>query len=166
MKLTETADPHANWREILHLWNQVCYWAYYRTPEDELRRQMKILLIALWNEKDWLKSEFPKRARDIERFVNDSKYLSAVADLANTIKHRKLEKKRSKAIEVEYSWTSMMLKGVKREMGMVRISEKEFVEFFALFRNTIEEYEQLRADLYGTPANGLTGGSGFTDSVT
>ena len=150
MKVTETADPHSNWREILYLWEKVCYWAYYRTPEDELRRQMKTLLIVLWNEKDWLKSEFPKRAPDIERFVNNSKYLSAVGDLANTLKHRKLDKKRSKAVEVEYRWTSMMFKGVKREMGMVQIGEREFVEFFALFRNAIVEYEQVREDLYGT----------------
>ena len=150
MKLIETADPHLNWREILHLWDKVCYWAYYRTPEDELRRQMKTLLVALWNEKDWLKSEFPERAGDIEVFVNNSQYLSAVADFANTIKHRKLRTNRSKAVEVEYRWTSMMLKGFGREMGMVRINEREFVEFLALFRNAIVEYEQLREDLYGT----------------
>ena len=111
---------------------------------------MKTLLVALWNEKDWLKSEFPERASDIERFVSNSKYLSAIADLANTIKHRKLRTKRSKAVEVEYPWTSMMLTGSRREMGMVRIDEREFVEFFALFRNAIVEYEQLRDDLYGT----------------
>ncbi len=153
MKLTETADPHSNWQDVLYLGEKVGHWHYHQTAPDELTRQMKALLIALLNEKDWLKSEFPDRARDIEQFINNSKHLSAVADLANTLKHRKLDRKRSKAVEVDYRWHTMGLNFVQRELGMVQIGEREFVEFFALFHHATADFNKLRSELYGTRSN-------------
>lgn len=105
-------------------------------------------MIALWNEKDWLKSEFPNRKRDIEDFINKSKHLSVVADLANTLKHRKLNKKRSKAEEIENVWRSTLGGFRNWEIGMIQIAEREFIAVSALLGHSIDEYKELRADLY------------------
>jgi hypothetical protein len=84
--LIETTDPNSNWQEVMRLWSEICW---FQTPDEEVSRKAKALLIALWNEKHWLKSEFPSRAHDIEDFISKSKHLSVVADLANTLKHRR-----------------------------------------------------------------------------
>ena len=61
--LIETTDPNSNWQEVMRLWNEICW---FRTPNEEVSRKAKALLIALWNEKDWLKSEFPSSKQHIE----------------------------------------------------------------------------------------------------
>lgn len=148
--LIKTADPDLNWQEVLRLWNEICW---FQTPNEEVSRKAKALLIALWNEKDWLKSEFPSRARDIEDFINRSKYLPVVADLANTLKHRKLKKKRSTATEVENVWRSTLAGFRNWEIGMIQIAESEYVAISALFVHSIAEYGELRADLYAKRSN-------------
>lgn len=142
----ETTDPNSNWQEVMRLWGEICW---FRTPDEEVSRKAKALLIALWNEKDWLKSEFPNLAHDIEDFINKSKYLSVVADLANTLKHRKLNKKRSTASEVKNVWRSSLVGFRDWNIGMIQIAEREFIAFSALFMHSIAEFEKLRATLYG-----------------
>lgn len=143
--LIETADPNSNWQDVLRLWSEICW---YRTPQEEVSRKAKALLIALWNEKDWLKSEFPNRAIDIESFVENSNHLAVVADLANTLKHRKLNKKRSTAKEVENIWKSTLVGFRNREIGMIQISDREYIAVSALLGYSIDAYKELRADLY------------------
>jgi hypothetical protein len=144
--LIETTDPHSNWQEVMRLWSEICW---FRTPNEEVSRKAKALMIGLWNEKDWLKSEFPNRKHEIEDFINKSKYLSVVADLANTLKHRKLDKKRSSASEVENIWRNHLVGFRNRDIGMIQVGEREFVAISALFKHSIAEFEQLRATLYG-----------------
>ncbi len=145
--LIEPSDPDSNWHEVQRLWSEICW---FQTPNDDVSRKAQALLIALWNEKDWLKSEFPSRKQDIEDFINKSKYLPVVADLANTLKHRKLNKRRSTAKEVENIWRSPLLAGFRNwEIGIIQIAESEYVAISALFVHSIAEYEKLRADLYG-----------------
>ena len=148
--LIKTSDPDSNWQEVLRLWSEICW---FRTSNEEVSRKAKALLIALWNEKDWLKSEFPSRAQDIEDFVNKSKHLPVVADLANTLKHRKLNKRRSTATEVENMWRSTLAGFRNWEIGMIQIAEREFVAISALFMHSIAEYEELRANLYAERSN-------------
>jgi hypothetical protein len=144
--LIETGNPDSNWQEVLRLWDEICW---TRTPDLEVSRKAKALLIALWNEKDWLKTEFPNCARDIEEFVSKSKHLSVVADLANTLKHRKLSKRRrSAAIEVENVWRRHLTGFRNWEIGMIQIAEREFVAISALLLHSIDEYKELRANLY------------------
>lgn len=148
--LIETTDPHSNWQEVIRLWNEIC-WS--RTTNEEVSRKAKALLIALWNEKDWLKSEFPSRKQDIEDFIDKSKHLSVVADLANTLKHRKLRKKRSIAREVENIWRRNLVGFRDWNIGMIQIAEREFIAVSALFVHSIAEFEKLREDLYGKSSN-------------
>lgn len=148
--LIETTDPNSNWQEVMRLWNEICW---FRTPNEEVSRKARALLIALWNEKDWLKSEFPSRKQDIEDFINKSKHLSVVADLANVLKHRKLNRRRSMAFEVQNIWRRGLAGFRDPEIGMIQVAEGEFVAVSALFINSIAEYEKLRADLYGTRSN-------------
>jgi hypothetical protein len=148
--LIETGNPDSNWQEALRLWDEIC-WA--QTSEVEVSRKAKALLIALWNEKDWLKSEFPNRVQDIEEFVGKSKHLSVVADLANTLKHRKPNRRRSRAIQVESIWRSNLAGFRNWEIGMIQIAEKEFVAVSALLGHSIDAYMDLRADLYAMRSN-------------
>jgi hypothetical protein len=39
----------------------------------------------MWNEKDWLKKEYPVKSKGVEEYVNDSIHLKIVADLANSL---------------------------------------------------------------------------------
>ncbi len=153
--LIETTDPNSNWQEVMRLWNELCW---FHTPNEEVSRKAKTLLIALWNEKDWLKSEFPSRNQDIEDFIDKSKHLSVVADLANTLKHRKLNRRRSMAFEVENMWRSTLAGFRNWEIGMIQVAEREFVAISALFMHSITEYEKLRADLYGKRSDKRDGG--------
>ena len=129
----------------MRLGREICW---FRTSDEEVSRKAKALLIALWNEKDWLKSEFPNRRNYIEDFINKSQYLCVVADLANTLKHRKLSRKRSKGSEVENLWRSTQAGFRNWEIGTIQVGEREFVAISALFVNSIAEFEKLRADLY------------------
>lgn len=148
--LIETTDPNSNWQEVMCLWNEICW---FRTPNEEVSRKAKALLIALWNEKDWLKSEFPNRKKDIEEFIDKSKHLIVVADLANTLKHRNLNRRRSMAFEVENMWRSTLSGFRNWQIGMIQVAEGEFVAISALFMHSIADYEKLRADLYGKRSN-------------
>lgn len=118
-------------------------------PDEDVSRKAKALLLALWNEKDWLKSEFPDRSQAIKEFISKSEHLCMVADLANTLKHRKLNKKRSNGSEVEYVWNSTLAGFRNWDIGIIRFSESEFVSISALFVCSISEFEKLRGDLYG-----------------
>ena len=144
--LIKTTDPNSNWHEVMRLWDEICW---FRTRDEEVSRKAKALLIALWNEKDWLKSEFPNRAHDIEAFINKSKHLCIVSDLANTLKHRKLNRKRSTGAEVENIWRSTLASYRNWEIGMIQVAETEFVAISALFVSSIAKFEKLRGDLYG-----------------
>lgn len=143
--LIETENPDSNWLEVQRLWTEICD---FRTPNEEVTRKTKNLLIALWNEKDWLKSEFPDRKMEIEDFVNKSKHLTMVADLANTLKHRKLRRRKSEASEVEYTWNSKLTGFRNRDIGMIQVTEREFVSVSGLILNSIAEFEKLRVTLY------------------
>jgi hypothetical protein len=103
MTLVNQADAHENWFEVLALWNRIANWIHYRTTESELNRQFKIMLIFLWNEKDWLKEQYPEMKQDIEKRIDESSYMCVVGDLANIVKHRIQRKKtRSEAAQTDY----------------------------------------------------------------
>ncbi|WP_136662441.1 hypothetical protein [Pseudomonas leptonychotis] len=90
MTLIDSKDEDSNWSETLDLWSRVVNWGHYLTSESQLRSQIKTLLVYMWNEKDWLKTQHPSRSKEIKKYVSNSKYICVLADLANTVKHRNL----------------------------------------------------------------------------
>ena len=148
MKLTDETQTSENWFEALALWNRVANWSHYGTSQSELTRQIKSLLLFLWNEKDWLKTEHPSQKKYIEAFVNDSTHIKVVADLANTIKHRKLTNPpRSEAQQTNYFGRIEFGSGKSREMYYVETGNNQVKEVFSIIKGALEEYDELHRTL-------------------
>lgn len=145
MTLVNQADAHANWSEVLALWNRIANWIHYRTTEPQLRQQFKSMLIFLWNEKDWLKNQYPAKAKQIEQIIDASKYMCVVGDLANTVKHRNLTKRlRSTAAQTDYYGKVTVTGGAERRMYYVSLGNGKHEEIMEVLRGALDEFEQLR----------------------
>ncbi len=149
MKITDISDSRENWHEVLSLWNRVSNWSHYNTSERELKQQIKSLVIFMWNEKDWLKKEYPENSRDIEQFINDSNFIKIVADLANGLKHRGVDRaSRSDSKETEYYGRITFGSGRSRQMIYIQQSDNSVVELFQVLRGALDEYDKLHTSLY------------------
>lgn len=105
------------------------------------------MLVFLWNEKDWLKQQYPMKAKSIEQFIDDSKCMGVVGDLANTVKHRTLIKKtRSDAEQTNY-FGKVTLNGSERRMHYIKMSNGEHEEIMTILRGALDEFEELRFSL-------------------
>lgn len=148
MAIVNQENMHENWFDALALWNRIANWIHYRTSETELRRQIKQMLVLLWNEKDWLKQQYPTKAKRIEEFIDVSKYISVVGDLANTVKHRTLTKKtRSAARQTNYYGKITLGNGVGRRLHYIEMGSGEHEEIMAILRGALDEFEELRCAL-------------------
>ena len=148
MALINQSDAHANWSEALALWNRIANWIHYRTSEMELRQQFKTMLVYLWNEKDWLKQQFPSEAKAIEQAINASKYMGIVGDLANTVKHRKLTKRpRSVAAQTNFFGKVTVSGGAERRMYYIDLGNGKHEEIMTALREAMDEFSELRLEL-------------------
>lgn len=145
MALVDQADAYANWFEVLALWSRIANWIHYRTSEPELKRQMKTFLVFLWNEKDWLKDQYPMKSDEIEEFINNSQYMAVVGDLANTIKHRRLTKRsRSSTTQTNYYGRITVGCGVTRRLHYINLGGTKHTEIMQVLRGALDEFENLR----------------------
>ena len=146
MVLINSNNGHENWFDALSLWNRVYNWAHYKTSKRELQIQIKSLLIYLWNEKDWLKEQYPSKKEQVEQFINKSTYIKIVGDLANTVKHRQLTKKpRSSVEQTDYFGRITTGRGASRSLYyFLNIGDRKTVEIMEILRGTIDEFEELK----------------------
>jgi len=143
--LVDTTNEHSNWLEALSLWNRIANWSHYRTSESQLRTQIKSLLVYLWNEKDWLKKQYPLKKNRIESFVDKSTHIAIVADLANTVKHCQLDRyPRSTAAQTNYFGRVTTGRGNTRKLYFISVGGSKHREIMEILRGSIEEFEQLR----------------------
>lgn len=145
MALVDQENAHANWFEVLALWSRIANWIHYRTSEPELKRQIKTFLVFMWNEKDWLKGQYPKKSRKIEEFINNSQYMAVVGDLANTVKHRRLTKgSRSSATQTDYYGRIIVGRGATRRLHYISLGGTKHTEIMQVLRGALDEFEKLR----------------------
>lgn len=153
MSLINVKDENGNWWEALSLWNKVVNWSHYKTSDRDFTAQVKTLLGYLWNEKDWLKAEFPDKKRRIENFVNQSKHIKVVADLANTVKHRKLTRRsRSHARQTNY-YGRVGTGSAERRLHFIEVGAEQHREIMEILRGALDEYEQLKWKLWAARSN-------------
>jgi hypothetical protein len=144
MTLINVADGNGNWWETLALWNRVVNWSYYQTSDRAFLTQVKTLIGFLWNEKDWLKTQYPRHRSEIEKFVNGSTHVRVVADLANTIKHRELTRQpRSTAQQANY-YGRVRTRSGSRKLYYIEVEKGELREIMEILRGALDEYQQLR----------------------
>jgi hypothetical protein len=145
MLLIDDANPEENWADVLTLWSRIANWTHYKPSERALRSEMKLFLIALWSEKDWLKQQYPAKASEIEKFIDRSKYLPVVADLANTAKHRRLTRpKRSTAAQTKYYGRVVVNNSVSRRMHYISLGNGRHAEIMTVLRGALDELEEFR----------------------
>ena len=148
MALINQADDHANWFEVLEIWEKIANWIHYQTPESQLRSQIKAMLVFLWNEKDWLIGQYPTKHDKIEQRIKNSVYMGVVGDLANTVKHRHLTRKpRSSANQTDYFGKVTVSRGIGRRLYYVKLGNKRHVEIMNILRGALDEFEELRGSL-------------------
>jgi hypothetical protein len=148
MKLIDSKDADSNWSETLDLWNRVVNWDHYLASESQLRSQIKTLLVYIWNEKDWLKSQYQSKSREIETYISNSKYICVVADLANTVKHRNLTKTpRSPASQTGYYGSVTVGRDAKRHLYFINMGNGEHFEIFQIINGALDEFEDLQMSL-------------------
>lgn len=154
--LIDDANSEDNWAEVLALWSRLANWTHYKPSERVLKGEIKQFLVVLWNEKDWLKHQYPIRARAIEKFINQSRYLPIVGDLANMAKHRRLSKPRSRAVQTSYFGRVSLNSGATRRMHYIATGDGGHIEIMELLRNALNELEEYRFDLLAeAKRNGL-----------
>lgn len=101
----------------------------------------------LWNEKDWLKKQYPSNGKRIEQFIDKSTYIKIVGDIANTIKHRELTKKhRSSVAQTGYLGRVTTGQGATRRLIFFS-SDGKHIEIMEILRGAIEEFTQLKRSL-------------------
>ena len=145
MALVDQDNAHANWSEVLALWSRIANWIHYRTSEPELKRQIKTFLVFLWNEKDWLKEQYPKKSREIEEFVSNSQHMAVVGDLANTVKHRRLTKRsRASATQTNYYGRITVGCGATRLLHYISLGGTKHTEIMQVLRGALDEFEEFR----------------------
>lgn len=148
MPIVDSTNADDNWFEILAVWSRIANWIHYRTSERELKRQIKIFLIFLWNEKDWLKEQYPERSHEIETCINNSKYMTAVGNLANAVKHRRITRgSRSSVTQANYYGRITVNDGVTRRLHYINIGDSKYVEIMHILRIALQDFEKLRLAL-------------------
>ncbi|WP_285578126.1 hypothetical protein [Geothrix limicola] len=144
MALIPHHDGSSNWHEVLRVWEKVVNWVHFKPSQSEFDSQVKTLLTFLWNEKDWLKVQYPQYAEKIEKYISDSNYICITADLANTVKHRILTKhKHSSASQTDYFGQVTITGGTSRRMHFISDGKGNHPEIIEILRGTLDEFEEL-----------------------
>jgi hypothetical protein len=145
MPLIDEANPNENWHQVLELWSRVANWTHYKPSERALNDEMKQFLIALWSEKDWLREQYPSKRKTVENFINKSRYLPIVADLANTAKHRRLTRaKRSTASQTTVYSRIQVGSTATRRLHYLRLADGTHIEIMHVLRSALDEMEGFR----------------------
>mgnify|MGYP006205526777 FL=1 len=148
MNIINQSNQHENWFEALALWNQIANWISYKTSERQLRQQFKTMAVYLWNEKDWLKGQYPEQSKFIENQINISKYMRVIGDLANFVKHRNISKhQRSEMRQTNYFGKVTLGCGASRRMYYIDLGNGEHEEVYQILRGALEEFSTLRQRL-------------------
>jgi hypothetical protein len=93
------------------------------------------------HEKDWVIKRYPSKKKEVEEYVNNSKYIKVVADLANALKHGGLDRKsRSDAEQTDYYGKVTLNNKTSRFMYYIKV-DGNVVELFNILRGAIDEYE-------------------------
>lgn len=146
--LIQQERANANWNDVLARWERIANWTRYRPNDAEFQRDMKSFLVSLWAEKDWLKQQYRTRAAEIEKAIDDSKYMAVVGDLANTVKHRYLARPRVNAKEAG-RWGQVTIgNGATRRLYFVTFGNSKPIEIYKLLNGAINEFEELRFELF------------------
>lgn len=147
MAIIEVADPYSNWDDVLHYWERVVNWTHYGLEANELEREIRSLLVALWSEKDWLIHEYKDQKTLIELYLNNSLHSRVVGDLANIRKHRSLHPRRNaRAVETTYAGI-IEIGNLKRPLYFVNDGAGRHIEVMPLLRGAIDEFEDLQLAL-------------------
>ena len=145
MSLLSFEHEEGNWLEALSIWSEVVNWARFRQSDSKLKSQMKYLILLLWNEKDWLIDANGNEKSYIEKYVNYSRYFKIIADLANTIKHKKITRNvRANARYTHYKGQTIMGSGARRSYYFIAVGSECHIEIMAVLRGAINEIEQLK----------------------
>jgi hypothetical protein len=148
MPLIDATNPNENWFQVLELWGRVANWVHYKPSERALKDEMKLFLVALWSEKDWLKEQYPSKKKAVEQFINKSRYLPIVADLANTAKHRKLTRgRRSTASQTSIFGRIEVGSAATRRLHFIRLADGTHIELMHVLRSALDEMESFRLAL-------------------
>ncbi len=124
-------------------WSRVVNWNHYNWSNYQLNQHVRSLIVALWNEKDWRKKQHPEFHTEIEKYINESKYIKVVADLANSIKHGGLDRKpRSDVKQTDYFGRIEITGKNSRELYYLEING-EVVELFQVLRGALNEYDVM-----------------------
>ncbi len=147
MKILNPDNLRGNWHGVLAAWNIVENWGHYKQTDLQLQQQLKALIISLWNEKDWTKKRHPLCKNAIEQYVDDSKYLKVIADMANALKHGGLDltskhKARSDAEDTNDVGSIEHNDGISRTLYFYNF-DGEVIELYELLRGAIGEYDAL-----------------------
>lgn len=146
--LIDTTNPDANWHDVLELWYRLANWTHCKPSDRQMNLDMKFFMIALLSEKDWLSSRYPLKKQAIETFISASEALSIVADLANTTKHRVLQKRvRSHVQQTGYYGRVGLEGGASRKLQYLRTQDGRHVEIMTVLRCAMDELEEYRFEL-------------------
>ena len=144
MNLIDQNDERGNWWEALRIWEKLANWTRCIKSESEFRHHSKMLLICLWNEKDWLKAQYTTKHKEIELYIDNSKYICIAADLANTIKHRTLTKfQRSTASQTNFYGRVTVGNGKTRRLYYIADGKGGHLEILQILRGSLDEFEVL-----------------------
>ena len=135
------------------VWSRISNWQHYRTTELELNNQLMSLLCFLWNEKDWLIKQYPEREKEIESFIDGSTYSKVVADLANTIKHRREKASRRSTVEQTDFFGRIKIKDKNERKLHFFKTDGKMMEIMEILRGAIAEFEQLKGNLVCAGSN-------------
>jgi predicted nucleic acid binding AN1-type Zn finger protein len=151
MELINQPNAKWNWFKVLELWNQIANRIHYQIPEAQLRHKMKSMLLFLLNEKDWLKTQYPTKAEQIDQAINSSKYMRTICALAKTVKRRSLIRhRRSDAEQTKYYGKVGATRGTKRLMYFISIGNGKHKKIMPVLRGALDEFDELRFGLkYG-----------------
>ncbi len=149
MPFINSGNQHANWDDAIASWHEIANWTRLKPSETQLNRQIKNLLIFLSNEKDWLCNQYPESRDEIEKAINNSNYMAAVIDLANTAKHRIL----TKHIRVDAKDTCFYGRvetgnKIGRRLHYISIKNSKPIEIMEILRGALDEFEDLRSLLH------------------
>ena len=145
MPLLGSDQDDSNWLDVLSLWEKVVNWPSLKPSAKDLEAQIRMLLILIWHERDWLIETYPDKKKAIDVYINSTKYWNPAADLANAKKHRVLRRQpRANAADTKYGGRVELGSGAERMLHFIRVGDERHVEIMRLLRGAIDEIEELK----------------------
>lgn len=131
----------------LEVWSEVYNYEQYQLSEHRLRSRILDCIVAIWNVKDWLKNQSQHCHLDVEKEVNLRQYLPIIADLANQVKHRKLDRRPRSGTGASFTnYHGAIYNGklkLNRNLHFVQDGKSNIVEIFEVLRGALDEWEEI-----------------------